>query len=168
MKHLLASLLLILSTALPVFAATPGEIAEGHVLRDLPMRGLTGESRQLASFFGKPLIINVWASYCSPCLAEMGSLDRLAKRYGEHFNVIGVSIDDYDERAQAFLARAGTSFPHFIDHELAIENMLGANRIPLTVIVDAQGRILHKVYGVRDWDSDEAVRAISRAFDLQL
>ena len=168
MKSMLCTLCLWLATVAAATAATPGEIAEGRVLRDVVMRGLTVESRLLSSFRGKPLIINMWASYCSPCLQEMGSLERLSQRYGEHFNVIGISIDDYVERAQGFLAKVDTSFPNFIDYKLTIENMLGANRIPLTVLVDADGRVLYKVYGAREWDSPEVVRAIAKAFRLEL
>lgn len=168
MKKILASLALGLATLAGPAFATSDEVPEGGVLREMPMQGLTGGSRLLGDFRGKPLIINVWASYCPPCLAEMGSLERLSKRYGKQFNVIGISIDDYPERAQAFLGQAKTSFPHFIDHKLALENMLGANRIPLTVLVDGQGRVLHKVFGAKEWDSPETVEAIAKAFGLRL
>ena len=77
----------------------------------------------------------------------MGSLERLWQRYGTQFNVIGISIDDYPNRAEVFLDKAKTTFPHYIDHRLTLENMLGANSIPLTVLIDAQGRVLHKVHG---------------------
>lgn len=97
------------------FAKTPGEVAVGAVLPDATMTGLTVPYRKLSDFRGKPLIINVWASWCAPCRAEMGSLDRLAKRYGKQFNVIGISTDDYPERASQFLQRSGTAFPMFID-----------------------------------------------------
>lgn len=166
MKTILFSLALCLAAATSTVAATPGEVAEGNTLRDVTMRGLTGQPAALSAFRGKPLIINMWASYCAPCLQEMGSLERLSKRYRDQFNVIGISIDDYPERAQAFLAKAQSSFPHFIDQNLVIENMVGANRIPLTVLVDANGRVLHKVYGAREWDSPESVRAIVQAFGL--
>lgn len=168
MKKILISIFLCFVAVSTAIAATPGEVPEGGALREVLMRGLTGEPRTLSSFRGKPLIINMWASYCSPCLQEMGSLERLATRYGKQFNVIGVSIDDYTDRAQGFLGKVKTTFPHFIDSKLTIENMLGANAIPLTVLVDAQGRILHKVYGAKEWDSPEAVRAISQAFGIPM
>ena len=161
-KLILTLMLALANTVAP--AAAPDEVAEGHMLREITMRGLTGDARALSSFVGKPLIINVWASYCPPCLTEMASLERLSRRFQGQVNVIGVSIDDYPDRALRFLERAETSFPHFIDFQLGVENMLGANRIPLTVLVDADGRVLHKVYGAREWDSPEAVKAIQRAF----
>ncbi|AYH42628.1 thiol-disulfide isomerase [Azoarcus sp. DN11] len=168
MKKAFVSLALCLAAFAAPALATPGEVPEGGTLREAPMQGLTAGSRLLGDFRGKPLIINVWASYCPPCLAEMGSLERLSKRYGKQFNVIGVSIDDYPERAQAFLTQAKTSFPHFIDRQLALENMLGANRIPLTLLVDADGKVLHKVVGAKEWDSPETVETIRKAFGLRM
>ena len=170
MKAIFVALLLCLSLASPAPAATPGEVPVGGVLRDAQMRGLSDKPAELAGYRGKPLIINVWASWCAPCRDEMASLDRLARRYGggRHFNVIGISTDDYSDRAKAFLQQANTSFPHFIDSRLFLENMLGADRIPLTLLVDADGRILHKIYGAKEWDSPEAVKAIGQAFGIGL
>jgi len=146
--------------------ATPGEVLEGSMLREAPMQGLTGKSLMLSEFRGKPLVINLWASYCPPCLAEMGSLERLSKHYKKQVQVIGISIDDYPDRAKSFLTKAKTSFPHFIDQKLVLENMLGADRIPLTVLIDAQGVVVKKVFGAREWDSKESIELISKSFKI--
>lgn len=152
-------LLLVACAAGIAFAKTPGEVEVGGVLLDKTMRGLSGPSAKLSEFRGKPLLINVWASWCGPCRQEMPSLDRLAKRGGKNFTVIGISTDDYPERAAAFLKQSNTQFRQFIDRQLILENMLGADHLPLTLLVDAQGRVLHKVYGARDWD-DPALREL--------
>lgn len=165
MKALL--LLIALAFVPPLATATPGEILEGGVLREAPMQGLTGRGQMLSDFRGKPLIINVWASYCPPCLAEMGSLERLAKHYGKQLNVIGVSIDDYPDRARGFLAKTKTSFPHFIDQKLTLENMLGGDKVPLTVLVDAQGRVQKKVFGAQEWDSKDSIQTVGKTLRLK-
>jgi thiol-disulfide isomerase/thioredoxin len=153
----------------PAYAKTPGEVEVGATLREANMTGLSGPSRKLSEFRGKPLIINVWASWCEPCRAEMGSLDKLSRRYGgKQFNVIGVSTDDYRDRASAFLRRANTSFSHFIDNQLFLENMLGADKIPLTLLIDAQGRVLAKYYGAKDWNGPEAKELIAKALRIKL
>jgi thiol-disulfide isomerase/thioredoxin len=151
-------------------AQMPGEVQIGSVLREATMQGLSGPSRKLSEYRGKPLIINVWASWCGPCRAEMGSLDRLAKRYGgKQFAVIGISTDDYPDRAQAFLKQANTSFTHYIDSKpWPLEHMLGANKLPLTVLVDADGKVLAKYYGAKEWDSPQAVDVIGKTFRLKL
>ncbi len=154
---------------LPVIATgTPGEVPVGGVLREATLRGLNGPSRRLAEYRGRPLLINVWASWCGPCIQEMASLERLAWREDRlAFSVIGVSTDDYPEKALAFLNRSNATIRHFIDHDLQMENMLGASTIPLTVLVDATGRVLDKIYGAREWDSPESMQLISRAFRPQ-
>ena len=166
MKYILALFISLFCIPLMV-NATPGEVPIGDILRDVPMQGLSGNSVMLSDYRGKPLIINVWASYCPPCLAEMGSLERLQQRYSKHFNVIGISIDDYPDRAKAFLRKANTTFLHYIDHELKLENMFGANTIPLTLLIDEQGRVLQKVRGAREWDSPHIIEGISKTFKIK-
>lgn len=153
----------------PAPASNPAEVAEGSLLRAASLDGLNTGDRPLSDYRGRPLIINVWASWCGPCRAEMGSLERLAQRYnGEAFNIIGISIDDYRNRATAFIDQAELSFANYIDHNLFMETMLGATTIPLTVLVDADGRVLMKVRGPREWDSKETVKAIGNVFGLEL
>lgn len=168
MKYIL-TLMMFLFIGLPVpVGAVPGEVPVGGVLPNAPIRGLTGKSEFLSVYRGKPLIINVWASYCGPCLEEMGSLERLWLQYGEHFNVIGISIDDYRNRAEGFLARAETTFPHYIDHQLMLEKILGAKTIPLTLLIDAEGRVLQKVSGAQEWDSPQIVQTIAQTYKIDL
>jgi thiol-disulfide isomerase/thioredoxin len=153
----------------PSFAKTPGEVEIGNVLQDIQMNGLTVPTRKLSAYRGKPLIINVWASWCGPCRQEMSSLDKLARRYGgRQFNLIGISTDDNIEAAYVFLERTGTSFDNFIDKRLVLENMLGADRLPLTVLVDPQGRVLSRHYGAKDWDGLEAKQLIGKAFGIKM
>src|ERR1035437_900070 len=169
MKTIFSLILLCLScTTTLAFSKTPGEVEVGGMLRDAPMQGLSGNSRILSEYRGKPLIINVWASWCGPCRQEMGSLERLSRLGGTRFTVIGISTDDYPDAAKGFLKQAKTSFSHFIDTRLFLENMLGASQIPLTLLVDAQGRVLGKFYGAKEWDSPESVTMIKKSFGIQM
>ncbi len=160
----------VLAALLPVaIAAPPGEVPVGGTLRDAPLYGLTLDYRRLSDFRGKPLVINVWASWCGPCRAEMGSLDRLARRHnGRQFHVIGISTDDHADKAQAFVVGAGVSFDNYLDRDLVLEGMLGASRIPLTVLVDAKGKVLAKHYGAREWDSRENKALVARTLGVKL
>lgn len=150
-------------------ARTPGEVVTGSILEEASLDGLNTGNKPISEYKGKPLIINVWASWCGPCRDEMGSLERLAKRYnGNMFNIIGISIDDYREKATRFLDQADVSFDNYIDHELQMENMLGADMIPLTVLVNADGRVLMKVRGSRQWDDPEIIKAIGEVLRIKL
>ena len=158
-----------LLAARPAAAAPPAEVPVGGTLPDVPLYGLTLDYRKLSDLRGKPLLVNVWASWCGPCVGEMGSLDRLARKHnGRQFHVIGISTDDYPEKAQAFVVRAGISFDNYIDRDLRLETLLGAQRIPLTVFVDAKGKVLRKVTGAREWDSPENKALIAKTFGVKL
>ena len=169
MKAILLFLFCVNVFATSASAATPGEVAVGAVLREADLSGFSGGSRKLSTLRGKPLIINVWASWCAPCRVEMGSLERLARRYGgKKFNVIGISTDDDFHAAAAFLAHSGITFANYHDKQLQMENMLGANMIPLTVLVDARGRVLKKWRGYREWDNAESLALIGSAFRIKM
>lgn len=169
MRAILLVFFLLSAISTTVFAGTPGEVEIGGYLRDLKLQGFDGKTKKFSDFRGKPLIINVWASWCGPCRAEMGSLERLARRYnGKQFNVIGISTDDDGYAAAAFIKRSKVSFENFIDSNVLLENMLGANTIPLTILVDAHGRVLEKARGAYEWDSPDTVDAIAEIFHIKL
>jgi thiol-disulfide isomerase/thioredoxin len=160
-----------LALAAHAFAAPPAPrlVPEGEAIPDRPLYGLFHDYRKLSDFKGKPLVINVWASWCGPCRAEMGSLDRIAQKHnGRQFHVIGISTDDYPEKATDYLMRTRVSFDNYIDKDLLWETMLGAERIPLTVLVDARGRVVKRVYGAKAWDSPEMVALIEKTLDVKL
>jgi thiol-disulfide isomerase/thioredoxin len=169
MRAILLVFVLASAISATAFASTPGEVEIGGYLREATLQGLVGKSEKFSDYKGKPLIINVWASWCGPCRAEMGSLERLARRYGgKQFNVIGISTDDDGKAAAAFIKKSKVTFENFLDSKVFLENMLGANTIPLTILVDAQGKVLEKARGPYEWDSPEVVDAIGKAFQIKL
>ena len=154
--------------ATPAVAAVPeapAPVAVGQPLPDVVMAGLNGPARSLSSYRERPLIINVWASWCGPCRAEAASLERLAwSEAGSRYTVIGISTDDYRDAALKWLAHSNATVSHYIDSRLTLEHMLGASTIPLTVLVDARGRVVARYRGARQWDSVESIRIIESAF----
>jgi thiol-disulfide isomerase/thioredoxin len=170
MTRLHLTLLLMALSALPQAHAAPpaqthaaAEVPVGQPLRQATLQGLNGPARALSAFRGRPLIINVWASWCGPCRSEMASLDRLAwLDIGRSIAIIGISTDDEPAQALAWLRASNATINQFIDHELQMEHMLGASTIPLTVLVDSQGRVREKVRGARQWDSPESLALIKQ------
>jgi thiol-disulfide isomerase/thioredoxin len=166
---LLVCILLLAEVPVTVSANTPGEVEAGGYLREATLNGFSGKSRKFSDYRGKPLIINVWASWCSPCRAEMGSLEQLSRRFGgRQFNIIGISTDDDGYAAAAFIKQSKITFENYLDSKVFLENMLGANTIPLTVLVDANGRVLLKVRGNHKWDSPEYLDLIGKTFGIKL
>ena len=160
------ALILLLMLAAPAWTANPrGEVPIGATLREATLEGLNGPPRPLSAYRGKALIINVWASWCGPCRQEMESLERLAWRdKSGNFAIIGISTDDYADNAKSFLGATHATISHFIDSGLAMETMLGATRLPLTVLIGPDGRVLQRIYGAREWDSADSRRLIEAAF----
>jgi len=142
-------------------------VAVGQVLPDVVMAGLNGPNKPLSSYRGRPLIINVWASWCAPCRQEAASLERLAwSEAGSRYTVIGISNDDDRNAALKWLRHSNATISHYIDTgpRWTLENMLGASTIPITVLVDAKGRVVARFRGARDWDSADSIKLIERAF----
>jgi thiol-disulfide isomerase/thioredoxin len=145
------------------FAATPGEVPVGSVVGELALQGLNVPNGNLSQYRGKPLIINVWASWCGPCRQEMASVERMVwTDKASKWTVIGISTDDHVDLAQGFLKRTNATLSHYIDKALKAESMLGADRLPLTVVIDAKGRVVGRWYGANTWDSPQALTWIEK------
>ena len=150
-----------------VAQASPPLVAVGQVLPDVVMSGLNGPNKPLSSYRSRPLIVNVWASWCSPCRQEAASLERLAwSEAGSRYTVIGISTDDDRNAALKWLRHSNATVSHYIDSapRWPLEHMLGASTIPVTVLVDAEGRVVERFRGARDWYSAESIQLIERAF----
>ncbi len=149
--------------AAPTAETSP--IAVGKVLPEVLMNGLNGPDRTVRSYAGRRLIINVWASWCGPCRAEAASLERFAwSEQGMKYTVIGISTDDDRKAAEHWLRQSNATVSHFIDRALLLERLLGASRIPVTVLVDERGQVIGRFQGARKWDSAASVDLIERAF----
>ena len=158
---------LLATPAVASVQAPPQLVAVGTVLPDVVMAGLNGPHKPLSSYRGRPLIINVWASWCSPCRKEAASLERLAwSDAGRRYTVIGISTDDDRNAALKWLRHSNATISHYIDSgpRWTLEHMLGASTIPVTVLVDAQGRVVARFRGARDWNSAESIRLVESAF----
>ena len=132
---------------------------------DLSFVDGAGRPRSLAGFRGKALLLNIWATWCVPCRKEMPALDRLQARLGgPGFEVVALSIDKKGSAVvQAFYAELGLrSLAIYVDESGGAVTELRALGIPLTLLVDAQGREIARAVGAREWDAPEAVEEIRR------
>ena len=150
-----------------VAAETAGETFSGFVDRtfagdELPAVTLTdpaGATLVLGEATGKPVLLNLWATWCVPCVTEMPLLDRIAGEMGYKLTVLTVSEDLEGATAvPAFFAEKGFQhLPQWLDqnNDLAIA-FGGGGSLPLTVLYDAEGKEVWRVIGAYDWDSEEA------------
>jgi thiol-disulfide isomerase/thioredoxin len=107
---------------------------------------LLGTSYQLPS--NEIAVVNVWASWCSPCRAEMPALTALSEKNSE-VQFMGILTRDNLANAEVFARQLGVPYPNFIDDSLLLgfRNTLPANAIPTTVVLDKQGRVAARVSG---------------------
>src|ERR1700688_400381 len=125
MKRFTSLISLLCVLAATRVAGAPGleEVQIGQTLRQATLQGLNGPSRSLSEFRGRPLIINVWASWCGPCRAEMASLERLAwLDEGKGLTIIGISTDDFPDQARTWLKHSNATINQFIDQHLQMEH----------------------------------------------
>ena len=119
-------------------------------------------------FRGKVILLNLWATWCAPCIRELPSLDRLnAKLGGESFEVVALSIDRKGWPAiDAFFARLGiASLAGYLDQTMRATAAMGATSLPTTILIDARGREIGRMSGPAEWDSEAAETLIRRAIE---
>lgn len=126
----------------------------------------SGARLTLADLTGKPTLINLWATWCAPCVIEMPLLDRLAGELGDDVRVLTISEDmNGAEAVEPFFAeRNFAHLPQWMDpqNDLAIAYGGGA-ALPLTVLYDAEGKEVWRVMGGYDWASAEARALVDEA-----
>jgi thiol-disulfide isomerase/thioredoxin len=148
----------------PAKAAT-GEIdrsRKGSELPDFTLTDTKGRELQLKELKGKRLLINLWATWCAPCIAELPALDRLAAKGG--VKVLTVSQDmGQPEKVAAFLEQRGVTR---LEPWLDPANDLGFHyqaSLPTSIYYDASGREVWRVTGPREWDDAETQALLAEA-----
>lgn len=121
-----------------------------------------GEAVKLSDYKGKVILLNVWATWCPPCIAEMPTLEALqSQRSGDDFEVVTVSIDRTIEEAAIWFERNGIEkLPVLHDGTYALPQKLEVRGLPVSVIYDRQGREIARVPGEADWTSPEALALV--------
>ncbi|MGZ5934959.1 MAG: TlpA disulfide reductase family protein, partial [Rhizomicrobium sp.] len=119
-----------------------------------------GTLRPLAGFKGRYVLLNLWAPWCAPCVKELPSLARLrAAVPKDRFNVIAVDVGrGTPADARSFLdAHGAKALDTYVDSNLALLRAFGAFGLPLTVLIDPQGREIGRALGPAAWDTPESI-----------
>ncbi len=96
---------------------------------------------------GRPLLLNLWASWCFPCLQEMPDLEEASRRHPEIL-IVGVAVDDDPNAAEAFAAEIGITYPIGADEADRVSRAYPAPGLPATYLISGDGRIVDVVYGL--------------------
>ncbi len=157
------------ATAQPAASEVPaGAIDRTHKGSELPelvFADPTGKQLRLSSLRGQPLLINLWATWCAPCVAELPMLDALAARHMGKLKVLTISQDGPKKDAVAgFLKQHGIKrLEPWLDPELELMSHYQAGTLPMTVLYDAQGREVWRMTGPREWGDAESAKLIAEA-----
>jgi thiol-disulfide isomerase/thioredoxin len=125
-----------------------------------------GKPISLRAFAGKPTLVNLWASWCAPCVKELPTLDKLAQARNGELNVVAISQDMDVPHASvvAFLTTHGiATLNSYQDPKMALSGALGAEVLPTSILYDANGREIWRYVGDQDWTSADAARLVAES-----
>ncbi len=120
----------------------------------------SGTRRTLASFKGKYVLLNLWATWCAPCVRELPALAKLKSAVSSNrFDVVAVDVGRGTAAdARTFLdAHGAKALDTYVDSNLALLRAFGAFGLPLTVLIDPQGHEIGRAIGPAAWDSQDAI-----------
>ena len=121
-----------------------------------------GRSHQLQHYRGKVVLVNFWASWCPPCIAEMPGMQRLADRMADRpFALLAVNVGESAFRVAKFLALIGVDFTTLLDESGETFRTWGGKALPTSYVLDGVGRVRYVAYGKVDWDDEDIVAALS-------
>jgi peroxiredoxin len=137
---------------------------EGKAAPDFTLSDRTHRKVSLTDYRGSVVLLNFWATWCGPCVAEMGSLEKLRQQLqGRPFEILAVSIDEEGWKAiDNFLKKIPVTFPILLDQDFSISDRYGTYRVPETYLIDPQGHIVEKILGGQDWVSPEMMEKIRK------
>jgi thiol-disulfide isomerase/thioredoxin len=138
---------------------------KGEALPAMPFQAPGGAPATLASFRGHPLLVNVWATWCAPCVKELPTLDALAVREVGKLAVVAVSQDMGGEATvQPFWKAHGLkALTPYIDGKMALQAALQVNELPVTILYDSKGQEIWRVTGGMDWTGPDAAKLLGEA-----
>ena len=143
-----APLVVVLASGFGRDAKALPNVMEGREAPAFSLSDMDGQAVSLAGLRGRPVVINFWASWCTPCAYEHPELLAAAQRWepkGVAF--YGVVYGDTEEAARAFLKRRGSAYPNLLDLDQRVAIDYGVAGVPETYVIDGQGRIARKFVG---------------------
>lgn len=133
--------------------------AGGYEAADFELPDLDGRVHKLSDYRGKVVFLNLWATWCPPCIAEMPSIEALHRRFGsDGLVVLAVSEDGGgDSVVRPFVERLGVTFPVLLDPDGTVSPRYGVTGYPETFVIGRDGRVVEHFIGPTDWVSQERV-----------
>ena len=116
----------------------------------------------LKDYRGRFVLLNFWATWCSPCLKEMPDFEKAYLQMGhDKLVVLAVGMGESIEKIKAFSNKYGFSFPLLADNKMEITKLYGVRNIPVTYMIGPDGVVLGRALGIRDWASPDLLTFIN-------
>jgi thiol-disulfide isomerase/thioredoxin len=138
---------------------------KGEAMPEMTLKDASGKTLALSSLRGKPTLVNLWATWCAPCVVELPTLDRLVDLQEGKLRVLTVSQDmSGTEKIAAFLKeRGGDNLEPWIDQKGDLGAKYQVQTLPTTVLYNADGREVWRFTGGKIWTNVEALGLIAEA-----
>jgi len=164
---LTVALLLLAGLAWAVFGSErpAPPVGEGHPAPAFTLRTLDDGEISLRALRGRVVLVNFWATWCKPCEDEMPAMQRLYRALGgggEDFELLAVSVDEGDDEVRAFRDRLALGFPILRDPDKRAAGAYQTFRFPESWLVGADGVVVARYVGPREWDDPVYVERIRR------
>jgi thiol-disulfide isomerase/thioredoxin len=127
--------------------------AVGWSLPDLEVDSFEGEPVSLSDYTGTPLVVNFWASWCPPCIAEMPDLEAVHQLADGRVTFVGINTQDTQERAGELVQQTGVTYDLVRDPDAALFQAFGVFAMPTTFYVDAAGNVVARHSGLLTRDA---------------
>jgi peroxiredoxin len=122
-----------------------------------------GEPVRLADLRGRVVLVNFWATWCKPCEEEMPAMQRLYEALaGAGFELLAISVDEDPAPVERFRDRLGLGFPILLDPDQRVAHAWQTFRFPETLLIDAEGSVVERYVGPKEWDAAAYVDRIRR------
>jgi len=138
---------------------TYAPLAAGQSAPDFTLPGLDGKMVSLSEYKGHVVLVNIWATWCPPCVDEMPSMETLYKEFkDENFEILAISIDALGANAVGpFMKKYNLSFPALLDPEATIKMLYQTTGVPESFIINKEGILVEKIIGPKNWAAPEVV-----------
>jgi thiol-disulfide isomerase/thioredoxin len=126
----------------------------------LALADMAGDEHRLDDYRGRVLMVQFWATYCTPCRTEMPSMNALAEKLGDRFAILAVNMGEKPEAVAQFITEVGPKFTILMDPKGQAIRDWKVFAVPSTFILDPEGRIRYTLYGPAEWDTPEVVEQL--------
>jgi cytochrome c biogenesis protein CcmG/thiol:disulfide interchange protein DsbE len=123
---------------------------------DFALTDLSGQPLRLSNYRGKVVVLDFWATWCEPCKQEIPHLVDLQTKYPQRVQVLGISMDDDDKPVRSFQQQYKMNYPIAVGTSSLADQYGGVLGLPITFVIDGQGRIAKRYIGAADFSGIEA------------